>query len=96
MTDQFELRRKIDDLVYSFTRRPRTDGLTGFQRADRDLWIVYLSSEHGWVAWDEENAAIAGRPWAVLPKDQSSNHPPEGEWVSKKGERSYVYDITHC
>jgi hypothetical protein len=94
MTTQFELRRKSDDLVYSFVRKDRADGQYGFQRADRDLWIIF-KGRLGWVAWDEETQAVTGRPWNVLPEDQSDDCPPEGEWVSKKGTRSYVYELVH-
>lgn len=53
MTTQFELRRKSDDLVYSFEKKDRPDGLPGFQRSDSNLWIVFVD-RLGWVAWDEK------------------------------------------
>ena len=94
MTDRFELRRQSDDLVYSFSRQPRSDGQIGFQRADQDLWITYRQGL-GWVAWDEASQSVMGRPWHILPHDQTDACPPEGEWVSKKGPKSYVYDLVH-
>lgn len=94
MTEQFELRRLSDDLVYTFTRQQRPDGLVGFKRSDQNLWIVY-KPPLGWVAWDEESDAVTGRPWNVLPADQPINTPPEGDWVSKKGTKSYVYSLQH-
>jgi hypothetical protein len=36
-----------------------------------------------------------GRPWHVPPQDQSPEFPPEGDWVSKKGSKSYVYSLVH-
>ena len=94
MTNTFELRRQSDELVYLFTRRERADGLTGFQRADRDLWITFRANL-GWVAWDDESQTVMGRPWHMLPDAQSPLFPPEGEWVSKKGPKSYVYELVH-
>jgi hypothetical protein len=38
---------------------------------------------------------LTGRPWDVLPKDQSPDHPPQGIWVSRKNEKSYVYDLVY-
>ena len=94
MSDQFELRRQSDDLVYVFRRKSRADGLPGFQRTDRDLWIVFRP-DLGWVAWDEEHKTVMGRPWNVEPHEQAADCPPEGDWVSKKGPKSYVYDLVH-
>lgn len=94
MTIQFELRRQSDDLVYSFVKKDRPDGLLGFQRADCDLWIIYRD-RLGWVSWDEESQTVMGRPWNILPEDQPTDCPPEGDWVSKKGAKSYVYDLVH-
>ncbi len=94
MTDRFELRRLSDDLVYAFARTERADGLAGFKRSDSDLWIIYRPPL-GWVAWDDADQAVMGRPWNVMPEDQSPSAPPEGEWVSKKGAKSYVYNLVH-
>ncbi|KRB01170.1 hypothetical protein ASD83_06500 [Devosia sp. Root685] len=94
MTTQFELRRKSDELVYSFAKKDRPDGLQGFQRTDRDLWIIF-KERLGWVAWDDENQTVTGRPWNILPEDQSTDLPPQGEWVSLKGTKSYVYELVH-
>ena len=94
MTDRFELRRLSDGLVYHFARQTRPDMVNGFKRSDGDYWILYRPG-YGWIAWDDEGQAIAGRPWNVLPDAQSLNAPPEGEWVSKKGAKSYVYDLVH-
>lgn len=96
MTDfaHFELRRMSDDLVYHFDRQQMPNGQSGYKRRDADLWIVFRP-EWGWVAYLEDNQSLAGRPWNILPKDQG-DHPPEGEWVSKKGVKSYVYELTYC
>ena len=94
MGDYFELRRRSDDLIYKFMRATREDGRPGFKRSDRDLWIEFRP-ELGWIAWDNENNSLTGRPWHVLPGDQSPGGPPAGEWVSKKGDKSYVYELVY-
>jgi hypothetical protein len=92
--DYFELRRLSDDLVYQFDRTPRADGQVAYKRRDQDLWIIF-KPELGWVAYDEASQTLMGRSWNVLPKDQG-DYPPEDEWVSKKGVKSYVYELTYC
>lgn len=92
--DYFELRRKSDDLIYQFDRLQHADGRFGYKRRDQDLWIFFMP-EWGWMAWDEETQTVSGRPWNVLPKDQQEDHPPAGEWVSKKGIKSYVYELVY-
>ncbi len=89
----FELRRLSDGLVYQFDRMPLPEGQMGYKRRDQDLWIVF-KTDLGWVAYDEESESLAGRPWNVLPHAQG-DHPPEGEWVSKKGVKSYVYELKY-
>ncbi|GHC49942.1 hypothetical protein [Neogemmobacter tilapiae] len=91
----FELRRHIDDLVYIFERATDVTGQSGFQRQDRpDLWITYRR-DWGWVAIQPDDGGIAGRPWSVLPADQPTSCPPEGLWVSRKGNKSYVYSLVY-
>src|SRR5689334_22371098 len=92
--EHFELRRSSDDLVYHFDRQLRSDKRIGYKRRDLTLWIVFLP-EFGWVAMDEETKAITGRPWNISLKDQTQDYPPEGEWVSKKGIKSYVYQLKY-
>jgi hypothetical protein len=91
--DRFELLRLSDGLTYRFGRALRTDGSVGFKREDQDLWIVRLPT-FGWVAVEESTGAITGRPWESLPQEQA-DFPPEGEWVSKKGIKSYVYQLRY-
>jgi len=47
------------------------------------------------VAVDEATGAITGRPWNPPLKEQSEEYPPEGEWVSKKGIKSHVYELKY-
>jgi hypothetical protein len=92
--EYFELRRLSDGLVYQFDRSTLPDGSTGYRRRDMDLWITF-KRDLGWVAFDEASGSVLGRPWNVLPQLQT-DHPPEGEWVSKKGIKSYVYELVYC
>jgi hypothetical protein len=95
MIHSFELRRHIDDLVYTFDRIADASGQSGFQRRDRpDLWIIYRPDQ-GWVAIQPEDGGISGRPWSVPPSDQDTTSPPEGVWVSRKDDRSYVYSLVY-
>ncbi|MEM8857886.1 MAG: hypothetical protein AAGD96_06175 [Chloroflexota bacterium] len=90
----FTLNRLSDDLVYTFDRQQHPNGETGYKRRDGDYWFLFRP-EFGWVAMDPDVGEIQGRPWHILPQDQSSDHPPEGEWVSKKGAKSYVYKLLY-
>lgn len=89
----FELRRQIDDTVYKFTRMQRPDGSHAYKRSDRDLWIVY-DQRLGWFAPHPDTGEVSGRPWYLLP-DEQSDHPPAGDWVNKKGAKSYVYTLVY-
>ncbi|WP_076865104.1 hypothetical protein [Bradyrhizobium mercantei] len=95
--ERFELRRQSDGLVYVFVRKTRPDGTVGYQRQDHDrgedLWIE-PRADWGWVAWDPASQSCTGRPWNVLPAAQG-DHPPEGDWVSRKGPKSYVYSLVY-
>jgi hypothetical protein len=91
--ERFELRRKSDELVYVFVIDRQRDGCAAYKREDGDYWII-RRPEWGWVAWDEATQSCTGRPWNVLLRDQG-DHPPEGEWVSKKGSKSYVYNLVY-
>jgi hypothetical protein len=89
----FELRRQSDDLVYTFVRTVRDDNIPAYKRQDGNYWIT-KRPEWGWVAWDEASRSCMGRPWNVLPQDQG-DQPPEGEWVSRKDSKSYVYSLVY-
>jgi len=89
----FELRRQLDGLVYTFNRTTDERGRTGFLRTDGPYWIVHHTTL-GWVAADLDSDEVMGRPWDQL-TPQSSEAPPEGIWVSRKGPKSYVYDLVY-
>lgn len=87
----FELRRHHDGLVYRFDRATDSAGRSGFKREDGDHWIMRHDTL-GWIAgaWDSDD--VFGRPWDQL-QTQSHHAPPPGIWVSRKGSKSYVYDL---
>ena len=93
MYEYFELHRLSDNLIYQFDRRQREDGSFAYQRRDQDLWIIF-KPDYGWVAYNEITHELQGRSWDVLPQHQE-DHPPAGIWVSKKGAKSYVYELKY-
>lgn len=91
---RFEFRRHVDDLIYLFERVEAGGGQIRYKRTDFELWVI-RHQRLGWVVWDEETATVLGRPWDDLPSEQPETYPPEGEWVSKKGSKSYVYSLVY-
>ncbi|MCK5831208.1 MAG: hypothetical protein KAH20_13000 [Methylococcales bacterium] len=89
----FELRRKIDNLVYKFDKTSFNENEYGYKRRDQDFWIRW-SEKFGWIQCDSEMENIYGRPWNISPEDQA-DYPPAGEWVSKKESKSYVYGLVY-
>lgn len=88
----FEFRRRIDTVVYHFHPCEPIDGKMAWKREDIDLWITQLTG-FGWVCIDS-NKVIYGIPWGIA-LDRMGELPPAGEWVSKKDDKSYVYDIVY-
>ena len=92
MKECFQLQRHSDSLVYTFDKTERPDNLSGYKRRDADLWITYRRNI-GWCAYNEETYEAEGIPWDAIGKHQNPDFPPEGIWVSRKGEKSYVYTL---
>jgi hypothetical protein len=86
-----EFRRKMDGVVYLFHRCEDLPSGTSWKRVDEDVWVTRLPG-FGWVTIDGDGT-INGRPWSVA-TDQG-DVPPSGEWVSKKGDKSYVYNVVY-
>jgi hypothetical protein len=87
-TDCFEFRRRIDNVIYRFEPAAPREGYPAWKRVDAALWLTWIPGR-GWRVVDEHGAANS-QPWNVAPADLG---PPEGEWLSKKGDKSYVYDL---
>ncbi|WP_424361999.1 hypothetical protein [Methylocystis parvus] len=92
MTNAIEMRRYSDGAVYRFLAAPAgEDGLPRFKRADKDVWML-RHPDFGWIVWDETDGSLMSCPWDVAMKDQG-DAPPECDWVSRKGENSFVYRL---
>ena len=87
--EKFELHRPADGLVYRFTRT----GRDAFVRTDDPGMTIKWEGPWGWLARLPETGVVAGRPWEILPQHQSQLAPPEGIWISRKGDRSHVYQL---
>jgi len=90
--DYFELKRRLDNVIYKFDRKVFKDWIYWYCRRDKDLWITYRGWL-GWVAYSEETQEVQWIPWEFRIEDQNSSYPPEGIWVSMKWDKSYVYDL---
>ena len=89
-TDRFEFRRRIDGVTYRFEPVDPKEGYPAWKRVDLDVWLTRTRAS-GWCVVDV-NGLIISRPWNVEVANQQSE-PPEGEWLSKKADKSYVYDL---
>lgn len=86
-----ELRRLGDGLIYRFAVAG-TAMAPDYVRADGAVLIQFVE-QIGWAACDSTTGDITGLPWAVPLAQQSRHCPPAGAWVSRKGERSYPYEL---
>jgi hypothetical protein len=80
--------RHIDGLTYEFVREDDADNRHCYRRVDLDIWCRKLPG-FGWAVCDSAGTVLS-RPF-----DDAGlgDEPPEGVWVSRKGDRSYVYDL---
>lgn len=87
---EIEFRRQHDDLVYLFQPAAPVNGKPAWRRVDDAVQLIFVDN-HGWVTADAEQK-INGIPWGI-PVHEQGALPPAGEWVSKKGHKSYVYEL---
>ncbi len=87
-----ELHRCIDDLFYKYESSGFRNRRPCWRRTDLELYL-HCSARSGWVISDEEGLVL-GLSWD-LGKDEQGLLPPEGIWVSRKGQKSYVYELKH-
>lgn len=83
--------RRMDGLTYEFARDGEADGFLSYKRVDLDMWCRRLP-DFGWVVCDAAGV-VSSRPFDAAGR---GDLPPEGVWVSRKGERSYVYDLVRA
>ena len=85
----FEFRRRLPaDVTYRYELDDPQEKL--WKRTDMDLWVKFIP-EIGWVVINASDE-ILSIPW-IIPANKQGNLPPEGKWVSCKGDKSYVYDL---
>ncbi|MDR3663047.1 MAG: hypothetical protein P4L86_22115 [Mycobacterium sp.] len=82
--------RRVDGLAYEFTRDGEAHGFPSYKRVDLDIWCRRLP-DFGWVVCDAADD-VSSRPFDEAGQGE---FPPEGVWVSRKDDRSYVYDLVH-
>ena len=87
-----EFKRRIDGITYCFHPCEPMDGQFAWKREDMNLWIIKMD-RFGWVCVDDKKV-IYGIHWGIACSNKDKL-PPVGEWVSKKGGKSYVYDVTY-
>jgi len=86
----YEFHRRVDPLVYRFEPTAPLAERPTWRRADLPLWLRWQPGT-GWCTVDDQGV-VNSRPWNVELADQGEQ-PPLGEWLSKKGDKSYVYDL---
>ncbi len=86
----FEMRRRIDGLVYVFERRTGTGRAAVYERSDGEVRVTF-DPRFGWSI-RRETGELLGRVWDTLPEDQG-DQPTLGLWVSCKGDKAYAYDL---
>ena len=79
--------RRVDGLTYDFVRDGDAYGFPSYRRVDLDLWCRRLPN-FGWAVCTG-SGEVSSRPFDD-PGD--GDLPPEGIWVSRKSDRSYVYE----
>ena len=82
--------RRVDGLTYEFVRAGEADGFPLYKRADLGIWCRRLP-DFGWAVCND-SGEVSSRPFGEA---GFGALPPEGVWVSLKGDRSYVYDLVH-
>ncbi len=90
--ESFEFRRRIDGLVYRFTHLAGQGKAAIYERSDQMVRMTH-DARFGWSIWSGEGALLS-RAWDLRPEAQS-DHPPDGIWVSRKGDKSYVYELVY-
>lgn len=63
-----------------------------WKRQAADLWVV-SKEDFSWVCVDD-SGVIFGIPWGIA-VNKMGELPPIGEWISKKGDKCYVYEMSY-
>jgi hypothetical protein len=90
MLMELQFQRRVDGATHHFTRAGTAYGYPAYRRTDDpSLWCRRLP-DFGWSVCTDPGHVLA-RSFAEPGRGQL---PPEGMWVSGKGDRAYVYDLT--
>lgn len=87
----FQLERQNDGLIYFFDEYGSDENGRIFKRRDANV-LILRNRTHGWVVVSD--ATITGVPW-LIPVNQQVEYPPEGDWISRKNTKIYVYSLTY-
>jgi hypothetical protein len=87
-----EFRRRGDLLTYRYYPCKSENHFPSWKREDADVWLVRHEAL-GWVGVSAEGEVLC-IPWAV-PTNTQGQAPPSGVWVSRKAEKSHVYDLVY-
>ncbi|WP_433593708.1 hypothetical protein [Nocardia sp. CA-145437] len=82
--------RRVDGLTYEFVRDGDAYGYPSYKRVDLDIRCLRLP-DFGWAVCTSDGA-VSSRPFDDAGRGA---FPPEGVWVSFKGDRSFVYDLVY-
>lgn len=80
--------RRVDGLVYEFADDGAAHGYPSYKRIDLNIWCRRLP-DFGWVVC-AASGLVSSRPFDDAGR---GDLPPEGAWVSRKDDQSYVYDL---
>ncbi len=77
-----------DGLTYEFVRAGAAYGYPAYRRGGSDIWCRRLP-DYGWAV-SAESGVVLSRPFDDAGRGAQ---PPTGVWVSRKGEKSYIYHL---
>lgn len=86
-----EFHRVFDGLIYRFQKAVAVTGELRYLREDGQVQLL-RHKDYGWIVTDLTEIPLLSRHWTLLPEHQTTL-PPEGDWVSQKGAKSYVYTM---
>ena len=92
----FTFRRLYDDLIYTFVLSSSPSTIHSrsaiYSRSNNNDVRVQWDDECGWSIRDQESGELLSIAWD-MPASRQGDSPSEGIWVSRKGEKSYVYEM---
>lgn len=65
------------------------------QYVRKDGLTITWDDEFGWSGKDAKSGDLLALAWGV-PAAKQGDSPPEGTWVTKKGDASYVHDMKYA